>query len=204
MAKTVKAGRKSGANDRKFLVSETDNVYDAYRQLAVTIVQVAAEDYIRCLTRPNYEKECETLHRHWVKGMAMKRIIMNLSEDKVDEARTYFLDAAKEAYATGLFPKTNRTCNLLGCIDRLEKPCTLPELKNIVQDYRKRVGQMRSVWNEKNARRSGERERIERFFKSEQFTLYTGGLIDPYDLMEECGRRAKSGQWHIEIGSDYE
>lgn len=191
---------RSGLSKRTSLVDDPDNVNEAYRQLAVAIVHLAVEDYIKCLVRPNYEAEVELIHDHWLRGIALKKLIATTPAEQAEEARLYILDSAKKAYATGLFPKTNRHCNILGIIKRLESPCTIEELRFIVYDYRRRVGQINSIWNEKNARRIAEKPSLEKFFRSEAFILYTGGLLEPDELIAECERRAKSGEWHIDFG----
>lgn len=170
---------------------------EAYKILAAEIVKVAAADYIQYILKPNFEDEVETAAYHYRRSKAICKKLEVFGEEYKTEAFQYLKKCVDESAETGLFSlgHDSRMSNLL--VRLKEEPKTMFLLRKHASDYMM-ANKVAYIAAKKRDTTRKERKKVcEEFFASEDFALFTGGLIEPQDLIAECERRARTGEVNI-------
>ena len=173
---------------------ETPNDRDeAYRILATEIVKAAVEDYIIALRRPDCAEEVRAVNEMYERSVELKNAVISASQSELDGIRKRLRKAVCETAKSGLYNASYITSgNTLTDVERqLRRPLTYEKLYHISVTYQKSLSMLLARKIEKNRRRKDEVNQLVQFFKGGEFELYTGGIIDPDEVLERCRIVAK-------------
>ena len=166
---------------------------EAYRNLAVAICAKAADDYIGYILQPDYAEEVEKARKMSLYAQAVREAVKKMPDDKAEEVQAHLLKSIREYEQSGMciVYKHKSRWAVEKILKRLEKPLPIKELREIGSYFSQatKVSYKQKLRN--SERRKREKRQLEDFFKSERFALYTGGLIDPDDVIARCEQLAR-------------
>lgn len=176
---------------------------EGYRELANCIVAQAADDYVTYLLKPNFEKEKLAMMRPTQEAVAIENVIKQIPEDEeaIRVSKEIFLECHERAIKTK-YLRRGFVKRLKAVKKQIVKAQTVDELKVVARLYvrfwKDRYAEMR---NRDNTRKSIGKDCL-RFFRSDDFILYTSGTIDPDRLIEQCEKEAE--RLRSVRGADYD
>ena len=179
--------------NRALMSNEID---ECYRTLATEIVRKAVEDYMEYMVRPNFAEELEAARELYTEARAIREIAKRVQRHDVEDLRSFLLRRIREVNFEGVYQPHKGCVNRLpGLIVKLERKRAMSaeELFHIAHTYYKVITAYYGGKYEKDKTRRDDAKICAEFLRSEDFIFYTGGLVDPEEVIAECERRVKSG-----------